>query len=175
MSSATPKRLLGHPGLVPIEKALIREGRLQLLAASALSVSGCILAFVFMNHHKLFTAISWFCCLLGIYFIYRILLVNKTEQHPLVQLLTHRPKQVVWVYSVVTQRLPFGFQFSQTGILYFKLLDGDEISVELPVQQLKLVSKTLNRLLPHATFGYSDDKAQWYRANPELLIRNKEE
>lgn len=167
--------MLQHPGLLPIEKALIREGRLQLLAASALSLAGSVLAFAFMDRHRLFTALSWFCCLLGIYFVYRILLVNKTVQHPLVQLLTNYPEQVVWVYSVVTQRLPFGFQFSQTGILYFKLLDGDEISVELPVQQLKLVSKTLNRLLPHATFGYSDDKAQWYRANPELLIRNKKE
>ena len=175
MSNNSSNRLFQHPGLFVLEKALIREGRLQLVAAVALSLLGLLLALLLQDKLPLLRAGAWAAFLIGLILLYRILLFNKIEQHRLVQLLKNQPQEIVWIYSVVTQRMPFGFHFSQTGILYFKLRDGDEISLELPAQQLKLVSKTLNRLLPHATFGYSEDRAQWFRANPELLLRKNKE
>lgn len=172
MSNTNREKLFRHPGLAPVESALIREGRLQVIAAVALTLVGLSLALFLMDKNRLFTAISWTAFFAGLFFLYRILLHNTTDKHPLVHLLKNNPEQIVWVYSVVTQRMPFGFQIAQNAILYFKLLNGDEISVELPVKQVKLVSKTLNRLLPHACFGYSDERADSYLTDPKSLLRN---
>jgi len=70
--------------------------------------------------------------------------------------------------------MPFGFQFSKNGTIYFKLADGDELSVSLPARQLKTVSKALNKILPQATFGYSEANAQYYDIDPEMLRREKD-
>jgi hypothetical protein len=58
--------------------------------------------------------------------------------------------------------------------LYFKLSNGDEITVSLRPQKLKVISKFLNRLLPHASFGYSHDRAQWYHVHPDMLRKETE-
>ena len=47
--------------------------------------------------------------------------------------------------------------------------DGDEISVGLPAQKLKLISKFLNRILTETTFGYSQERAEQYRRDPNSL------
>lgn len=96
---------------------------------------------------------------------------SQIEHSPLVYLLLNEPEQIVWVYSVMTQRMPFGLEWSKNGIMYFKLLDGDEITVTLAAGDLRLVSKFLNRLLPHASFGYSKEKEKMYEINPEHLLK----
>jgi hypothetical protein len=40
----------------------------------------------------------------------------------------------------------------ESGILYFKLSDGDAISVSMPAKDLKPVSRFLNQVLPHTSF-----------------------
>jgi hypothetical protein len=90
-------------------------------------------------------------------------------------LLEHHPRQIVWVYSIVTERLPFGFNVARAGLMYFKLADGDEITVSLPAERLPWISRYLNDRLPHATFGYSRDREQWYLASPYLLLREEKE
>ena len=54
--------------------------------------------------------------------------------------------------------------------LYFRTLDSDVHTVKLNKKVIAQVSKRLNDLLPHATFGHSEEKEQWYRANPAMLI-----
>ena len=77
--------------------------------------------------------------------------------------LTHHPKDILWVYSFVYQRMPFGFQMSSKGLMYFKMTNNREICVALPSKDLKMVSRFLNRVLPHAMFGYSKEKAAQYQ------------
>ncbi len=115
------------------------------------------------------------CALLGIRFIFHLLQEKGTSGPRLFYLLEHRPRHIVWVYAVVTERLPFGLQFGSSCTMYFKLLDGDEVSVGLSVKEQRDVSATLNRLLPHATFGYTRDREQWYMADPAMLIRHETE
>ncbi len=111
---------------------------------------------------------------IGLWLVYKISLQLLFSTHPLLDVLANAPRQVVWVYTVVTQRMPFGFQFSKNGTIYFKLTDGDELSVSLPARQLKTVSKALNKILPQATFGYSEVNAQYYDIDPEMLRREKD-
>ncbi len=93
--------------------------------------------------------------------------------HRLFKLLDQNPKKIVWVYSVHTQLSPFGINVLSTGELFFKMDDRNQIIVNAAVSKLKTVSKELNTILPHATFGYSAERDQWYTASPFLLLKNE--
>ena len=152
--------------------AVRRELQLQFLAAVGLFTFGILLMLRSFYQSPVLTIAGLLMVVLGLRFIYRSLQIWKVENYRLFYLMKNQPRQIVWIYSMVTQRMPFGLQFNNSGTLYFKLIDGDEITVSLSSKHLKLVTKTLSRLLPHASFGYSPDKAQWYKANPEMLLRN---
>ncbi len=157
-----------------IHKALWWELRMKLLASTILLLFGiAILYFYYFNIILLLIGI--FCTLAGIYLCYIYIVNRHVNDSRLMQILLKDKKQIVWVYSIVTQRMPFGFQIWNAGTFYFKLIDGDEITLSIPAEQLKELSESLNMLLPHATFGYSRDKEQWYMANPELLLQHREE
>ncbi|MEL6275088.1 MAG: hypothetical protein AAFU03_08300, partial [Bacteroidota bacterium] len=47
--------------------------------------------------------------------------------------------------------------------IYFLLKSGNEIIVSLPEPKLKLVMKTLNRVLPSTEFGYTEERELKYR------------
>lgn len=74
---------------------------------------------------------------------------------------------------MVIQRMPFGFEFSQSALIYFKLLNGDDITLSLPAEQLKLVMKYLGRLLPHAAIGHSIERERAYTENPRNLLNQE--
>jgi hypothetical protein len=103
--------------------------------------------------------------------VFSVLNRRRVIDSPLIQTLMRHPGQIVWVYAVVTNRMPFGFQVAQNGLMYFKLINGDAFTLSAPIQELKVISRFLNRLLPHATFGFTKDREQWYMAAPELLLK----
>ena len=167
--------LLRHPAILLLHEAVRREQRLQLLACMGLLCLGLTFCYVFFTYSIFLTILGLFFTVLGIKFTYESLQRRRPEDHPLMQLLRYQPHRIVWVYAMVVERMPFGFRLSQSGALYFKLIDGDELSISLPKRHLKLVSRTLNRLLPHASFGYTKDREQWFLASPELLLRHNED
>jgi hypothetical protein len=67
--------------------------------------------------------------------------------------------------------MPFGLYLWERGTMFFMLQDGDEISVGLPARKLKMVSRFLNKLLPHASFGYTAERQQQFEADPKLLLK----
>ena len=168
------KNLLQHPSLGVLRKAIRREWRLKLVSSSLLLAFGLSFASFFWGASVILTLFGLACALLGIRFIFHLLQEKGTSGHRLFYLLKHRPRDIVWVYAVVTQRLPFGLQFGSSCTMYFKLMNGDEVSVGLSVKNQRDVSATLNRLLPHATFGYTRDREQWYMADPAMLLRHEE-
>lgn len=105
----------------------------------------------------------------GLRFFFKTAKQSSLESNRLILLLNKNPQRIVWVYALNTQLNPFGLEFMKSGVLYFKLDDGDEISVGLPVKKLKLISKFLNRILTQTTFGYSKERAEQYKANPNSL------
>jgi len=158
-----------------LQQALQREQRLKLLASVAMLLLGGLLSALFF-HRSVIVAIAGLVILvLGIKFVFQFAGRQGISDIRLMKLLREHPREIVWVYSVVTERLPFGFKFSKSGILYFKLADGDELSVSMSADDLKLVSRFLNRVLSHATFGYTADREQWYLANPRMLLRPEDE
>ncbi len=164
--------LLRHPAMDLLKKALSKECRLQLLASFLLLLGSMALLIFTFEKSIILPIIGLISLVVSIHLIYRTARMLDIQEHRLMRMLHHHPNDIVWVYSVKTERLPFGVQLSSSVTLYFKLNDGDELSVSLPQNDLKLISKWLNRLLPHATFGYSSDKAQWYHISPDMLRRS---
>ncbi len=164
---------INAPEVQRLRQCLRREHRLKIIAAAGLLFVGLSFVSLFFQGYIILTVFGLVCTVLGLRFMAKLLRVQHTEEHRLFRLLHHQPKQIVWVYSVVTEHLPFGFQINRRGTLYFKLVDGDDISVSMPAEELRRVSKFLNPILPHASFGYTRDREQWYIASPLMLLQDE--
>lgn len=157
-----------------IRKAIKREIYLKILASTALLLFGELLCIYAFQLNFAIAVVGIVGIVLGIKFTRDALLNRNVDKTPLMQLLVTHSKKIVWVYSVVTQRLPFGLEFSKNATIYFKLIDGDEITLSMPEKETGKVLKMLNVTLPHATFGFSKDREQWFMADPAMLYKEEE-
>jgi len=86
-----------------------------------------------------------------------------------VRQLEEEPQDVVWVYHYITVNMPWGIELFRIITLHIHLADGSKHAVFVKNDRLKELLGALQSLLPHATFGYSAEREQLFRANPELL------
>lgn len=161
--------LFQHPAMAELTKALARESRSQLLAGALLWIAGIALGALFFRRHPLLAILAMAFIVLGVQWMYSGMRNRKLDHHPLMLLLHRQPQNIVWIYTVNFDVMPFGVQMIRRGDLHVRCADGAEHVVSLPAHRLKLVSHTLSRMLPHATFGYSPDKESAFLVNPELL------
>jgi hypothetical protein len=156
-----------------IASSLIRERNQKLVTAIVSIIIAIILAlqFDFQKNEWILAVLIITFTVIGLLIIVNLINNWQLEKLQLVNLLKNKPKEIVWIYSVQTNRLPFGIQFTYDCTMYFYLLNGDFITVDLPKEKVIEISETLNLYLKHATFGYSQDNEQWYMANPELLLK----
>lgn len=157
-----------------IEKTLRRERLQKLIVGISSFVFGIILtsSFPFKPNEWFLGILTVVFLVVGMLVIIRLIQDWKLEKMELMRLLKYESSEIVWVYHLETSRLPFGIQFRYDCTMYFKLMNRDFIQINLPKAKIKMVSEILNRVLPHATFGYSIDNAQWYAANPALLLKD---
>lgn len=97
----------------------------------------------------------------ALYWFYRLL-----SDQPIVYWRRHlrdQPEDIVWVYGMVTERMPFGFRIAAMATLHLVDRAGEMHCFGLKPDELKLVTKTFNRVLPHAEFGYSPEREMKYR------------
>ena len=158
-----------------IRNALKREIRLKLLASVALLLFGELLCVYAFQLNGAIVIVGIVLMVLGVKFTRDALLNRNVDNSPLMQLLLKEPKKIVWIYSVVTQRMPFGLEFSNDVTIYFKLIDGDDMTLDLSESKAGKALKSLNFKLPHTTFGYTQDREQWFIADPALLYRDERE
>ncbi len=150
-----------------------KEQRLKSIVSSMLLSIG-ILLFYFSNNHPAILIISMILSLTGLKFLMETFKENETENARLLYVLEYSPKEIVWIYSIITENMPFGIRLFKKGMLLFKLNDGNEIGIPLPERDIRDISEKLQKILPHATFGYSKDKMQWYVVDPHLLYKDTE-
>jgi hypothetical protein len=162
-----------HPAMRLLRRSLGSEERIKAGFASALLISGATFGWVFYQQKNVLTAIGLSAIILAIKLLAEVWRNPGVESDRLWRLLTHHQQEIVWVYTINTQIMPFGFHLWDRGEIKFCLLDGSELTVFLPARKLKMVSKFLNRLLPHATFGYSDERRQQFEQDPALLVRKQ--
>lgn len=159
-----------HPGLQPLWDGLQSEWRQQQLVALGMLVTGVGLVVWTMTRQDAWLGlVGGLAATAAIYWLIR--LSGRKPVSELYHLLREEPERIEWVYAEVTERNPFGFRFSRMAVVYLVEGDGEEHSVQIRADKAKLVSKTLNRVLPHATFGYSEERELKYRG--EVRQRNR--
>lgn len=155
-------RIMRHPGLQPIWDSMERERYQQQIAAVVLMlVSLAVIAFGVVTRSLFIPLVGGVLATGGLYWLYYLL-----SEQPLAQLrrqLHDTPEDFVWVYTTQTERMPFGFKTQSVGTLYLVEKDGSIESVSLKPMHLLLVTKTLNRVLPNAEFGYTPERELQYR------------
>jgi hypothetical protein len=158
-----------HPAMRLIRRSLRREWRTKIAIALALLAGGAAFTFFFFKRRNILAIFGPVAVMTGLRLMWLSLRRPELAHDPLWQLLNHRRRQIVWVYSVNTRTMPFGFHLWDTGEMYFKLMDGSGTSLSLPARQLKMVSRFLNKLLPHASFGYSEERQRLFGTDPAAL------
>ncbi len=157
----SPARILRHPGLGPLWDSLEREHRTKQVTALILVAAGLFLCFLTLRTSATGPFVGSLVACLGMYWLFRLLRVQPVAAWR-EELRTH-PERFVWVYGLVTERMPFGLNLMRSATLYLIEANGTVHDFSLPARQLLLVTKTLNRLLPHAEFGYTEERELRYR------------
>ena len=162
MPSTRDRRILRHPGLQPLWDSLERERVQQQIAAVALIIVGLLAAVCTLIYRRpAYTLLASVVATAALWWLYRI--VSDQPLAALRRQLHEEPESIRWVYSTVTERMPFGFKTGAMGTLYLVEANGVSQSYDLKPKSLKLVTKTLTRVLPHAKFGYTEERDLEYR------------
>ncbi len=163
-----------HPAMRLLRRALQLERRSKLCLAVFLLVGGALFGYVFLKKRNILATFGLLAVMTGLKLIWELLRRPKVEDERLWQLLNGQRRDIVWVYCSNTQVMPFGLYLWERGTMFFMLEDGGEISIDLPARKLKMVSRFLNKLLPHASFGYTAERLQQFEKNPALLRKQEE-
>lgn len=156
------RQLLRHPGLVPLWDGLQKEWKQQQIAALLLLLAGLGAgAWAERAQTTWLFGLGGLAIVGALYWLYQLL--SRKPVSELYHLLLEEADAFVWVYAEVTERLPFGLQFSTMATVYLFREGEEEIAVGIPAAKAKLVVKTLERLLPQAHFGYSPALELQYR------------
>ena len=159
------KQHLNHPALIPLWKSLEKDWLMQLIAKMVVLVAALILLAVGLHSFSVVLFIGFGLTVVAGWLIYqhfrRRSILEKLQDR-----LYDDPGSVVWIYTVVQEHHPFGLQFTERGLIYFKFNDGHEDSAYLPPGKLKLTCKILQRALPYTVFGYTKERAEQYKKNP---------
>lgn len=161
---------LNHPALIPLWKSLEKDWLLQMIAKLVLFVFGLIVFTIGLSAYPTLLIIG-----AGASVFSGLVLLRHFRQKGPLEILQDRlydnPDTVVWIYTVVHEHHPFGLQLSERGLIYFKFNDGDEVCAFLPPQKLRLTTKILSRALPHTVFGYTKERAEQYKENPQMVSK----
>lgn len=158
-----------HPAIKALCRGLLREKRIQSSLAASVLLIGTWMTLRLLPHW--IAAVAFLFTIVATIWIIQIAPWRSVKSCRLLRKMKKKPESIVWVYGLINQMSPYGFRFLKQGILYFQFEDGEEISVALPARELKLVSRFLNRVLPHATFGFSEEKANLFKKDPNALRR----
>ena len=165
-------KLLAHPAMLTIREGIQRDLWLKLAVGLMMFGSGLALVLFFYQKYHLLAVLGLGVALPGAWFLREYLRRPRVEDDQLWQLLHRRPQQIVWVFTQAEQLMPLGLHLMDRGTLFVMLLDGSELTLALPAPKLKLASHYLHRLLPHAAFGFSEERRVQFEVNPALLVKD---
>jgi len=86
--------------------------------------------------------------------------------------LKNQPKTIVWIFTVRTQHMPFGFLLNEQVTFFFRTISKKEYSVKIPEVMVDHVLNNLKRNFPFTRFGYSKDLDEQYQKDPRSLLES---
>lgn len=162
-------KLLTHPAMLTIREAIQRDLWLKLAVGLILLLAGLAMATYFYHKYNLLAVLGLGIALPGVWCLREYMRRPKVEDDMLWQTLHRRPTKIVWVFTQEEELVPFGLMLTKRCTLYVMLLDGTELTLAFPTQKLHLASHFLQRLLPHAAFGFSQERQQLFERDPSLM------
>ncbi len=153
-----------------IAKAVSEERKTYLMVGLILLFMG---GFLFWNGYQKNAAlviISLLLIVTGIKLLYDKIREPHGFHAPIIIFLTGNKENVVWVYSIVKENMPFGLRLVGSGRVMLRTLDRREFSISISQENLAHLEELLRKHLPHATFGYSAEKENMYSIDPYLLL-----
>lgn len=161
-----------------IKKGIIYDRNYQLVIGLVLILSGVAFLFFVPGSADIGAKVSVYV-LSGILFLLSILFFKeaykktKLNKQPVLQYIEFDPRQIVWVYSYVIETMPFGIRFLKMHTVYFYFKNGKYTTIRVSSDVHNKLMGDLRDRLPHASFGFTSEKEQLYKANPALLYRTE--
>lgn len=96
--------------------------------------------------------------------------------HPVYGLLAESPERVYWVYSVRHRRTPFGIHLMDVFRIVIGSREGHLEEFVVPARQYRAVMKWLQRRVPQAHFGWTEEMQSLYdeaRRSGQGVVWNK--
>ncbi len=112
------------------------------------------------------------CIFFGLYAIIHAIRLQKPDSNPILKSLKESPRNVVWVYAYITVNMPFGIKLFRTCYLYFNFRNGSRHYISIPADRHDEISEQLQDDLEHTTFGYTVQREQLFRVNPDMLYKD---
>lgn len=162
--------LFQHPGMRILQRAIRREQYRELVAFAMLMVAGLVFCCLAFQNNALIMIAGTIFTVLGAAALGHI--YKNWNNSWLLQLLRYQPRQLVWIYAVTTRIAPFGICLFRRETLIFKLSNGEEVTVSVAARYVPLVCRTLSRLLPYTTFGYTREREAQFRKSPLSLRKD---
>ncbi len=157
-----------------IAKATSKEKRTYIIVGFVIICIGGIMLWSGYKENPALIIISLLLIVTGLKLLYDKINEPSGFRAPIVLHLVRNKNNMVWVYSIVKENMPFGVRLVENGRVIFKTLDKREYSLSIPIQELTYLSQLLESYLPHTTFGYSKEKENIYEIDPHLLWRAEE-
>lgn len=110
--------------------------------------------------------------IIGLYAIIHAIRIQNPDKNRILHSLKERPQNIVWIYSYITVNMPFGIQLFRTCTMYVNFVDGKQSDLKVDPNRYDEINQLLQDDLPHATFGYTVQREQLYRADPKLLYKD---
>lgn len=103
--------------------------------------------------------------------IYNYVKKRKIERNKEFRILKYHLKEIVWVHHHITQVMPFGIHLFERYNLYIYLLNGKSYQLIGTKEEVLFLMHRIPSLAHQASFGYSIEKEQLFKANPALLLQ----
>lgn len=161
-----------HPAIIALLKGIKRDTYFKLFLFNLLFLVSLFAALFFIDKSITILFICLFGIVVSLFHIIKNLRYIYPEYHPVIRQLYDAPENIVWVYGMITKRLPFGIQLIDNSYLYFYLADGRNYTISIPQKKLKMVSRKLNQYLPQTTFGFTEERAKLYHEDPISLRKD---
>ena len=164
----------GDADLHIIENALRQNRNLKVVTGAFLMAIGITVILTILDNlqPKAALGVALVCMIIGftgLYFLLNGVLRYDTQKNYLLKLITLQPEQVIWVYYLKVENMPFGIRLMQFTTLYIHLRNREKIAIQMPEHKIQLLMNLLRQRLHKASFGYSKMKEQMYGISPGLL------
>lgn len=166
------------PKEIAILQQILKRERFKKLLVVLIAFSGggtFFLLTIFLNPliHSFLFLMGFLIYFVGSLFLVHVIRTWDIRYIPVYGLFTHDMDNLVWVYQIKLEMMPFGIKFWNEETMVLKTLNAQEHQIRAFAPQIKLLTAYLAKNAPHVTFGHSPEKEQWYTVSPMLLLEDQ--